>query len=434
MTTAKFLLGSSLKGVLALLGLLATALVTVAAHAEGSDSQSFAWAQPSQNPDSPGYKPHVDRSFVREWEANPPRGYPTLSPANVANTEAAIRRYTEIVAKGGWGQVPDVQLEPGVTHAAVAAVRSHLKISGDIKEDSSFPNFCDGTLQKAVMRFQASNGLTPTGIVDKRTIAALNIPADVRLKQLKVNIARLKELSHGTAKGKYVIVNIPAAQVEAVDNNVVISRHAGVVGKVDRPSPLLNTAITDLHFNPVWTLPPTVIQKDLIPKGRDMQAHGGNVLAKFGIDAYDGNGKKLDATKINWSSATAQNLTYRQQPSKDNPLGYVKINFDNAYSVYMHSTPSESLFGRNFRAASSGCVRVERIDQLVAWLLEGNSSVSPDRAKDLKASGETITANLKHPVPLHWVYITAWATDDGVVQFRRDLYNKDGVGALAASY
>ena len=122
-------------------------------------------------------------------------------------------------------------------------------------------------------RFQASNGLAPTGIVDKRTIAALNVPAEVRLTQLKANLTRLTDLAKIVGK-RYVLVNIPAAQIEAVENNTVVSRHSGVVGKPDRPTPLLRSTITELNFNPMWTLPPTVIKEDLIPKGRDMQKNG----------------------------------------------------------------------------------------------------------------------------------------------------------------
>ena len=142
-----------------------------------------------------------------------------------------------------------------------------------------------------------------------------------------------------------------------------------MVGKPDRPTPILNSTIHELNFNAVWHLPPTVIEKDLIPKGQEMARRGQSVLVKYHIDAYGGDGKKLDPNKVNWSAPTAKGLTYRQQPGPDNPLGFVKINFNNSHSVYMHDTPSRSLFGRNFRAASSGCVRVAGIEQLAAWVL-----------------------------------------------------------------
>ncbi|MFM1813873.1 MAG: hypothetical protein RLZ98_568, partial [Pseudomonadota bacterium] len=115
-------------------------------------------------------------------------------------------------------------------------------------------------------------------------------------------------------------------------------------------------------------------------------------------------------------------------------LGFLKINFHNAHSVYMHDTPSESIFGRNFRAASSGCVRVQDIETLAAWLLKGQGEWDRSAIEGIKKSGEQENVNLKARVPLNFVYVTAWATEDGIVQFRRDLYNKDGVGETATAY
>jgi L,D-transpeptidase YcbB len=376
------------------------------------------------------YTSGYDRSFIREWQANPPKGYPTLSKANLAPTKAAIARYEEIVAKGGFPLVPDVELEPGASDPAVGVLRLRLMRSGDLTEESGYPDHFGSDLDAAVKRFQAANGLAPTGMVDKRTIAALNVPSEVRLAQLKTNLERLTDLTKIVAK-RYVLVNIPAAQVETIENNAVVTRHSGVVGKPDRPTPLLRSTITDLAFNPMWTLPPTVIKEDLIPKGRDMQQKGENVLVKFGIDAYEG-GKKLDPQSIDWSGAQPTRLSYRQVPGKDNPLGFLKINFANSSSVYMHDSPKESLFGRNFRAASSGCVRVQNIEQLAAWLLTGQGTA--EQVDHIKESGQTKTVRLKKPVPLYFAYVTAWATPDGVIQFRPDVYLKDGVGEVAAAY
>jgi murein L,D-transpeptidase YcbB/YkuD len=377
-----------------------------------------------------------DREFIREWEGNPEPGLPTLAPANVEATKAAIRRYTEIVAQGGWKVVPDVVLKPGDTHFAVVVLRDRLVASGEL-EDSGWNGgeTFDGALEEAVKRFQAANGLTPTGHVDKRTLPALNVSAEDRLKQLKTNLPRLIEHSNAAKRNKkYVVVNIPAAQIEAVALNRVVSRHAGVVGKPDRPTPVLRSTITEMNFNPVWHLPPTVIEKDLIPRGREMQAQGKNVLVKHNIDAYDGNGRKLDPGTVDWSSSKVRSLTYRQQPGKDNPLGFVKINFASSESVYMHDTPSDALFGSNFRAASSGCIRVRNIERLAYWLLGQNDGWDQTRVEELKASGKRLDVRLATPVPLYFVYITAWATEDGAIHFRRDLYSRDGVSQLATTY
>lgn len=401
-------------------------VVTASGAAHGFDGPQFGTAR-TRDPST------GDREFVREWEANPVKGYATLSRANIAATKAAIKRYQAIAAEGGWRTLLAEKIGPGSTGPMVELLRERLRLSGDLQGSSIFDQGgYDQSLEKAVRRFQASNGLAPTGAADRTTIAALNVPVTTRLKQLEINLARLTELS-GSAAKRYVVVNIPAAQIEAVENGQVISRHAGVVGKIDRRTPLLRSSIHELNFNPVWRLPPTVVTQDLIPKGREMQREGKSVLVKFGIDAYDGSGRKLDPEKINWNSGTVSGLAYSQQPGKDNPLGFLKINFANSHSVYMHDTPKDSVFGRNFRAASSGCVRVQGIEQLATWLLAPNGWEGY-HVERMKESGERKNVRLKRPVPLYFIYITAWATEDGVVQFRRDLYEKDGVGPAVSSY
>lgn len=390
-------------------------------------SGSNSWDQP------------FDRSFARQWETQPERGFPTISKDNIAPTKAAIKRYADIVAKGGWDRLPKVELRVGMTHPAVVQLRRHLMLTGDLQETGGYPETFDYYVEKAVKKAQARHGLPPTGIVDKYTIAALNVPASARLRQLRANLNRLMSYaSQAPSSGKYVLVNIPSAQIEAVNNNQVVSRHAGVVGKPDRPSPVLQSKIHEINFNKEWIVPPTVIREDLVPKGRDMQAKGQDVLAKYKIDAYASyaayqKGQRLESRRINWSSAEPLGLFYVQNAGEDNPLGYAKINFHNPYAVYMHDTPGQSIFARNFRAESSGCVRVQNIHQLVAWLLEENGW-TVQQVLRMKQTGERLNVSLKKPVPVFWSYITAWATPDGTVNFRRDLYRKDGVEAMASAY
>lgn len=414
-----------------LIGFVAAGITaSMAAGAPASAHDGASWNPFADN--VPTYSQPYDRSFIRDWEANPPRGYPTVSAANIEPMKAAIKRYAAIVKDGGWQPLPEVKLQAGMTNRAVRLLRDRLLMSGDLREGSSYPDYFDYYLERAVKRFQASNGLAPTGIVDARTVAALNVPASARLRQLRTNLDRVSALARSAGK-RYVLVNIPAAQIEAVENDRVVSRHAGVVGKIDRQTPVLRSTVHELNFNPIWTVPPTVIAKDLIPKGRELARSNQDVLKVYGIDAYGADGRKLDSSKINWSSSIVHNLTYRQQPGKDNPLGFLKINFHNNYSVYLHDTPSESIFGRNFRAASSGCVRVQNVEELAAWLLRDNGW-TVEHVRAMKKSGERKDVSLKKPVPIYMAYITAWATEDGVVQFRRDLYRKDGVGATAAAY
>lgn len=371
-----------------------------------------------------------DRLFMRRWQASPAKGLPTLSRKNLGSTKAAIARYAAIAAKGGWRRLPNVKLRQGSNHPAVALLRKRLRLSGEMKDGGTSERF-DYVLDRAVRRFQTANGLAPTGTVDRRTRAALNVSAASRLKQLRINLSRLRRL--GKRPRKYIVVNIPAAQIEAVENDAVVSRHAGVVGKIDRRTPVLKSAIHELNFNPVWHLPPTVIEEDLIPRGREMARRGESVLVKYHIDAYGGNGRKLDPRKVNWNSPGVRGLTYRQQPGPENPLGFVKMNFPNAHAVYMHDTPSQSLFGRSLRAASSGCVRVAGMEALAAWVA-ADQGWRLEHVRQMKETGERRDLRLKTPVPLYFAYITAWATPDGNAHFRRDVYLKDGVGKLAGAY
>lgn len=373
-------------------------------------------------------------------------GYPLMSPGNIEPMKAAISRYTAIVANGGWPTVDPLQMQVGTSNPAVANLRKRLQIEGDLKaEPSGFsgPEYFDQDVAEALRRWQGRYGLGETGdLMDPdrlkngtRTVMALNVTAEARLAQLKANLNRLQSKQVG--KGRYVLVNIPGQQIEAVEDNKVVLRLNGVVGRPDRPSPLLSSNIGEVKFNPTWTMPPTVLKEDLLPKGKSMQAKGQDVLAKFGIDAYDGNGKKVDLSRIDWNKVGQDTYRFSQQPGKDNPLGFAKLDFASPESVYMHDTPSAKLFDRSYRAASSGCIRVEHMERLVTWLLKETDGWTKGAVQAIKASGESKIVRVKRAVPLHWVYVTAWASEDGVVHFRRDLYGKDvqfGVSKMASTY
>jgi L,D-transpeptidase YcbB len=373
-------------------------------------------------------------------------GYPLLSPANIEPLKAAIKRYADIVARGGWPTVSPLQMQLGTNNPAVAELRQHLKLEGDLKADPSGfsgPENFDQDVAEALKHWQGRYGLSETGdLMDAdrlkngtRTVMALNVTAEARLAQLKANLTRLQNKS--VPKGRYVLVNIPGEQIEAIDGNRVVLRLNGVVGRPERPSPLLSSNIEEVKFNPLWTMPPTVVKEDLIPKGQSLQAKGVDVLAKFGIDAFNGAGKKVDTSSINWSKTTVDSYRFSQQPGKDNPLGFAKLDFASPESVYMHDTPSAKLFDKSYRAASSGCIRVEHMDRLVSWLLRETDGWGQGHVQAMKETGESKIVRLKHAVPLNWVYVTAWATEDGLVHFRRDLYGKDeafGVSKTASAY
>ena len=360
----------------------------------------------------------------------PKASEPTVSTATAQTTEKAIDRYADIVARGGWPQVPSVSaLRLGDRQPSVPVLRARLVASGDIDPNAVGNDIYDSYVEAAVRRFQARHGLTVDGVIRAETLAALNVPAPVRLAQLKVNVTRLRALSTNLSP-RYVVANIPAARIEAIENGAAVSRHTAVVGKPDRSSPELSSKIIQINFNPYWTVPPSIVQKDLIPKMQDQPDY----LTSNHIRIFDARHKELEPSQINWYSEDATHYSFKQDPGSYNSLGSIRINFPSAYGVYMHDTPLKNLFGEDFRFHSSGCMRVQNVRQLVAWLLQGMRGWSLEDIDRVIKSGEQKTAQLVKPVPLHWVYITGWATPDGVVQFREDIYAKDGLsGAQAAT-
>jgi murein L,D-transpeptidase YcbB/YkuD len=362
---------------------------------------------------------------------NPALGSPTLARANIAATKAAIQKYKTIVAQGGWPAVPAVAMKPGARGQEIVTLHRRLEISGDLV-GMSIPEEYDAAVAAAVKRFQQRHGLPPTGVIDSRaTIQALNVPASVRLAQLEANLKRLQKLAPRTAS-RYVLVNIPAAQVEAVDNGRVIQRHAAVVGKPELPTPELSSKVSEVNFNPYWYVPRSIIHKDLVPKGRQFAQHGQDMLAAYHMQAFDPQGNLVDPRQINWFGEEVYTYSYRQLPWKENSLGFIKINFPNKDAVYMHDTPLKSLFGKPIRYESHGCVRVHNVAGLADWILQGNPGWDMSRIEMMKRTGEQLDVKVNRSTAVYFAYISAWATPDGQIHFRPDVYRQDG-GAFASA-
>ncbi len=357
----------------------------------------------------------------------PKSSLPTLSPETVATTEQAIGKYETIAAQGGWPNVPPSdRLRVGLRHKSVPALRQRLMAGGDLDVTAGESDVYDTYVERAVRRFQARHGLGIDGVAHDTTVEAMNIPAAARANQLKVNLVRLRAMG-SSLPPRLVVCNIPAAQIEAIQSGVVVTRHAAVVGKPDRASPEINSKIVEINFNPYWTVPVSIVRKDLIRLMQDNPEY----LSQNHIRIFDPKGAELEPSQINWYSQEAVNYRFKQDPGSFNSLGSIRINFPSAHGVYMHDTPLKNLFGEDFRFHSSGCVRVQNVRELVYWLLSETPAWPREEVDRVLQSGERKDARLAKPVPLNWVYITAWATPDGIVQFRDDIYNKDGLGAYA---
>lgn len=370
-----------------------------------------------------------------EWRQNydmasrmrvPRSSTPILSAQALAATEEMIDRYRDIVDRGGWQPVAGGRMRLGMQSPAVVALRQRLIMTGDLDPAAGSSPVFDSYVEAGVRRFQARHGLNTTGALNSSTIAAMNVPAETRLRQLELNAVRLRAYS-GNLGHRYAIVNIPAAVVEAVEEGRVASRHAAGVGKIDRQSPIMNAKITEVNFNPFWTVPASIIRKDLIPK---MQKEP-NYLTENKIRIYNQKGEELSPQRINWFSDEATRYMFRQDPGADlNSMGFVRINIPNPHGVYMHDTPAKGIFGDDFRFVSSGCVRVQNVRDYITFLLKDTPGWNREQIDAAIQSGQRLDVKLAQPVNVYWTYITAWATPDGLVQFRDDIYNRDGLGNI----
>ncbi|WP_375453397.1 L,D-transpeptidase family protein [uncultured Methylobacterium sp.] len=361
---------------------------------------------------------------------------PTLTARTFVETLRAAERYQAFAEAGGWEPLPEhVVWKPGAANPAVPALRHHLTLTGDLPADAAPSDRLDAALIAAVTAFQARHGLPETGLVGRLTLAALNVPAGVRQRQLAASAARLMG-SKFPFGDRYVVVNIPAATVEAVENGTVARRYVAVVGKPDKATPAVETRITDVNFNPTWTVPASVVKNEIIPRMRKEPGY----LAKNHIRILGPGGVEVDPTAVNWNTEKAVSYTLRQDAGFDNALGQVRIDMPNRFAVYMHDTPSKSLFARTIRFHSHGCVRVGGVKALVGWLLQGvegpngpGSSWGPIEIETGIADGERRDLKLVRPVPVTFVYLTGYAGADGRVQFRDDIYGLDAPGAPVPS-
>lgn len=354
---------------------------------------------------------------------------PILSTATVSYVSLAINSYQQIVANGGWPAVPATKtaLKLGDVDPAVSILRKRLMISGDLSTIAGISDAFDTYVDAALKRFQLRHGLPGDGVLGQYTWAAMNVSAQVRLGQLQTNLQRLMDLTSKPLGDRFVMVNIPAAQIEAVENGRVVQRHTAIVGKIDRQTPILSSKIYEVILNPYWTAPKSIIEKDLIP----VVKKDPDYLQKNKIRIFDQHGNEVAPTSIDWNSDQVADMMFRQDPSKINAMASTKINFHNPYDVYMHDTPQQSLFGKLERFESSGCVRVQNVRDLTTWLLKNTPGWDRQKIEDTIRTGVNTNVEMADQVPVHFVYITAWSTGDGVVQFRDDIYQKDGASELA---
>ena len=336
-----------------------------------------------------------------------------------------LRSYRQILADGGWPAVPPGgTLKPGMSDPRVVALRGRLAVTGDLTGQPLDLESYDEPLAAAVRSFQERHRLKADAEVGPATLTELNVPVEARIRQVQVNLERARHLLHEIGNEDLVIVDIAGYELRYVQGRKVVWTSRVQVGRPYRETPIFKSAIDHVIVNPTWTVPPTILGQDILPAVRRDPGY----LARRGLEVIDRNGNRVDPASIDWNRYTARNFPYvlRQAAGEDNALGRVKIMFPNPYLVYLHDTPSRSLFEKEDRAFSSGCIRVERPFELVERLL-ADPAWDGAALRAAVDAGQTRTIRLRKPVKLLLIYWTVDEDDLGRVVFRRDVYGRDAL-------
>jgi L,D-transpeptidase YcbB len=315
----------------------------------------------------------------------------------------------------------DSVIKPGQSNKLLPLIRERLmklryKMTGISSEDY------DIDFEKQLWMFQKDWGLNPDGVIGKGTLIALNTTPGELTNRLKVNMERFRWLPLHEPR-KYLMVNIvnfDLVFIEGVDT--LISMRA-IVGKDSRETPVFDALMTYIVFSPSWTVPPTILKKDVIPE----LLKGPGYLNEKNMKLLRYDGSEIAYSEIDWAKVSRNNFPYmvRQNPGEDNALGKVKFMFPNDYNIYIHDTPSRGYFSRDDRAMSSGCIRIEKPFELACILLADSPGWTPEKIRAAMQQEKEQTARLKSPVNVLMLYLTAWTDGNGKVQFRNDIYSRD---------
>ena len=340
----------------------------------------------------------------------------------------ALTHSLELEKKGGWKHITvNGLLKAGKAYKVIPSLRERLSVSGDYKPcGTDETTMYDKCLKEAVIRFQARHGLVAKGVVGKETAKALNVPVELRIKQIRLNLDRIKWLYERNAK-RHIVINIPAFTLFFEENKKLRQEMRVITGKRKNPTPIFSNTVQTIVLNPHWNIPKSIIQKEMIPK----LMKNPNAMAKQGIEIHTGWGKdatKIDGGSVDWSQyrySKSMPFRFAQVPGYKNALGKIKFLFPNQFSVYMHDTPNKNLFNRNKRAFSHGCIRLHKPRKLLETFSTFNENVDFEKSQKRLKGKKKAYLKLNSKVPVDVVYLTAYVDYDGVLQFRNDVYGYD---------
>ena len=357
--------------------------------------------------------PEVDLPALLESALAAGRVRPALAElapphAGYRALKAALAQTRALAARGGWPAVPEgPPLRPGDRNERAAALRARLEASGDLATDASpaeARDLFDPALQAALRRFQERHGLDADGALGKGTLAALNVPADQRVKLIAINLDRWRWLPRELGD-RYIMVNIAGFALDVVEDGRPALSMRVVAGKPTTRTPMFTGLMKNVVLNPYWSVPPDIVRNEVVPH---MERDPG-YAEREGFEVTRGPG----------------GVDVRQKPGPKNALGKIKFLFPNRFNVYLHDTPSRSLFSRTVRSFSHGCIRLEKPQALAEYLLKDDPAWTPEKIAANLNRGKETWISIPNPLPVHLVYWTAWVDDAGTLQFRDDIYGRD---------
>ncbi|WP_423823717.1 L,D-transpeptidase family protein [Salinisphaera sp. SPP-AMP-43] len=368
------------------------------------------------------YRPDPDRLSQALDALDFERVFTNARPSYAAyqRLRAGLARYREIQRRGGWPQIParPAALHPGDRDPAIAGLRQRLAAIGEPVAISDTPDVYDRTLAEAVRRFQRDHYLDTDAVVGARTRAALNVGVGARIDQIRVNLERARLLMHALPQS-FVLVDIAGYQLSYYRPNGRIWRTRIVVGKPYRRTPSLRSRITHLNLNPPWTVPYSIVRREMLPRIRRDPSY----LARESLHVLTPAGRRLDPKRIDWQHPPS--IVLRQEAGPNNALGRVVFRFANPYSVYLHDTPAKTLFNQPRRAFSHGCIRVQNALEFARLLLDDAQQWNAVALQRAVATGQTRRVNLARPVPVIVHYWTVNVAKDGGLAFKPDIYRRD---------
>jgi murein L,D-transpeptidase YcbB/YkuD len=354
---------------------------------------------------------------------------PFITADSPSEIEALASKYAGIVADGGWPRIPKGNLKKGSEGKNAAILNRRLFIEGYLRAEGTegqYAQIFTSATEEALKQFQRNHGLAVTGKVDGATLFALNVPAERRLATIRANIPRLQEYSKDLGS-RYIVVNIPAQQIETVNDGKVYSLHNAIVGRPSRPTPVVMTPLTVVRFNPYWNAPASIVEKDILP--RMISKGPSKIMREMNMKVFDGvGGPEIDPDKVNWRRVRVDNYHFRQEPGGSNAMSTAKIEFNSPFGIYLHDTPEPHLFNTASRYYSSGCVRVDGVAVMLDWIMQGQDGIDAARIAELAKTNERLDTTVATPPQLRVAYLTAWPAKNGVAAFRPDVYELDGTG------